>query len=49
MHDLTQNVNPECYGNITQELFKEINEYIDDPMTATSFSSGGAKGLEVKL
>lgn len=41
---LTQNVNPECYGNITQSLFKEINEYIDDPMTATSFSSGGGKG-----
>lgn len=42
---LTQNVTQECYNNITTELFLEINEYIDDTMTATSFSQspGGGK------
>lgn len=41
---LTQNVNQECYNNITQELFQEINKYIDDSMTATSFSHGSGGG-----
>ena len=35
---LTQNVKPEVYKYITDDLMKEITDYIEDPMTATSFS-----------
>jgi hypothetical protein len=35
---LTQNVNPEVYSRLSQENFKQINAYIENPMTATSFS-----------
>ena len=34
---LTQNVKPEVYYLLTTENIKEIQEYIDDPMTATTF------------
>lgn len=45
---LTQNVKPEAYKYISEETMKEITDYIDDPMTATTFSkseSGGTKSL----
>ena len=32
---LTQNVNPEVYNNIPDRVISQINDYIDDPMTAT--------------
>lgn len=35
---LTQNVNPEVYSHLTRENFAQINEYINAPMTATTFS-----------
>ena len=35
---ITQNVNPEVYKRLTNRNIKEINEYIDDLMTATIFS-----------
>lgn len=35
---ITQNVRPEIYEYLTQENLKQINEYIDAPMTATWFS-----------
>ena len=35
---LTQNVNPDLYNYLSQDNFKEINDYIDNPMTATTFS-----------
>lgn len=35
---LTQNVNPITYAGLTQKLVDQINEYINDPMTATWFS-----------
>jgi hypothetical protein len=35
---LTQNVNQEIYKYIPQSTFKEILDYIEDPMTATWFS-----------
>lgn len=35
---ITQNVNPDAYKYLTRENLKEINEYIDAPMTATWFS-----------
>ena len=40
---ITQNVKPEVYQNITDEQINEINRYIDDPMTATTFSEGKPK------
>jgi hypothetical protein len=38
---ITQNVNPIVYLAINQspEVLKEINDYIDDPMTATTFNN----------
>lgn len=33
---ITQNVNPEVYERLTNENVKEINAYINDPMTATT-------------
>lgn len=42
---LTQNVDEDCYKYIPAALFEEINSYIDDDMTATTFSaiSGGGR------
>lgn len=42
---LTPNVNPEVYLHITRANMKEINDYIEAPMTATTFSDNkNAKG-----
>lgn len=42
---LTQNVNPDVYLNIDSKIIEEIKEYIDAPMTATTFSDvNGARG-----
>ena len=35
---LTQNVNPEIYYRLTNEQISEIKEYINAPMTATTFA-----------
>ncbi len=35
---LTQNVDPEVYSRLTADHYKEINAYIEAPMTATFFS-----------
>lgn len=35
---ITQNVNPEVYNFLTSENIEAINNYIDAPMTATTFS-----------
>ena len=35
---ITQNVPEEAYFRITQDIMNEIKNYIDDPMTATTFS-----------
>jgi hypothetical protein len=32
---ITQNVNPEVYSRLTHDNYREINEYIEAPMTAT--------------
>ena len=41
---LTQNVDPEVYNRLSQENFKEINEYIENPMTATKiYEDKGAR------
>ena len=41
---VTQNVKDEVYDYITEEAMKEITDYIDDPMTATTFSKENAAG-----
>lgn len=35
---VTQNVDPEVYRRLTPDNYREINAYIDDPMTATWFN-----------
>ena len=37
---ITQNVNPDLYNRLTEANIREINKYIDNPMTATTFSDG---------
>lgn len=34
---ITQNVNPNTYLALTADLIKQVNDYIDDPMSATRF------------
>lgn len=41
---LTQNVNEKVYNNMSSENIKKIEEYIKDPMTATTFSDSNNKG-----
>lgn len=41
---LTQNVKPDVYQGITYENIKKVNEYISDPMTATTFRNNSRKG-----
>ena len=38
---LTQNVDPLVYSVIPKDEMKRINEYIENPMTATTFSNNG--------
>ena len=38
---ITQNVDPEVYNRLTEENMKEIINYINDPMTATTFKKTG--------
>lgn len=40
---ITQNVDPDAYKYLTNENMDEINQYINAPMTATSFSSKSKK------
>jgi hypothetical protein len=35
---ITQNVDPIAYNFITNDIIKEVNDYIESPMTATTFS-----------
>jgi len=43
---ISQNVDPDIYNYIPEDVLKEINEYIDNPMTATWFADSphGRKG-----
>lgn len=40
---LTQNVDPNVFLFLSNDTVKKINEYISDPMTATTISDYGAK------
>lgn len=44
---ITQNVNPDVYNRLTEQNIKAINEYIDHPMTATTFfdEKGGSREI----
>lgn len=35
---ITQNVNPDIYKFISSDIISQVNEYIEHPMTATTFS-----------
>jgi len=41
---ISQNVDPDVYNYIPEPVWKEINEYIDNPMTATWFNDQNSKG-----
>lgn len=41
---ITQNVNPAVYNNLTASNFQKILEYIEDPMTATTFNDPPGAG-----
>ena len=46
---ITQNVDPEVYNHLTKDNIREINKYIEAPMTATYFSEekGSRGGREI--
>lgn len=41
---ISQNVDPEVYKYIPQNVYEEINAYIGDPMTATTFKEHNKRG-----
>ena len=41
---ITQNVNPIVYNFLTKENIEAIDQYIDAPMTATTFNDNGQEG-----
>ena len=41
---VTQNVDPLVYQCLSYENIKQVNEYINDPMTATTFKKPNKKG-----
>lgn len=41
---ITQNVDPEVYEHLTESNITEINNYINAPMTATTFSNDRGNG-----
>ena len=41
---ITQNVPPEVYYNITDDIVKQVSDYIAAPMTATWFSDNDKAG-----
>lgn len=42
---ITQNVKPDVYAYLTRENIKQINDYIDAPMTAIHFSNEKQGGI----
>ncbi len=41
---ISQNVDPEVYNHLPESVIAEINAYIEDPMTATTFKDNGIHG-----
>jgi hypothetical protein len=46
---ITQNVNPLVYSLINDEHIRKVNEYIDDPMSATTIKKQEGKGAAAKV
>lgn len=46
---ITQNVDPAVYIGLTNKHIKQVNEYIDDSMTATWFNEENKKGGVKKI
>lgn len=46
---ITQNVRPEVYKFITPSIFKEVDNYINDSMTATWFKEDSKKGPKGRI
>lgn len=44
---ITQNVKPEVYRALTNSMIKEVEDYIGDPMTATTFKDDKKGGNKV--
>ena len=46
---ITQNVDPLVYDNVTPEIYRQVDDYIEEPMTATWFNDTqkGPKSREV--
>ena len=42
---ISQNVDPQIYYHLPQEVINEINDYIGDPMTATVFNDRNNKSV----
>ena len=41
---VSKNVDPDVYDHLSRENIEEVMAYIDDPMTATTFSNDGKSG-----
>ena len=37
---INQNIDPNVYNNLSESIFQEVNNYIEDSMTATWFNDG---------
>ena len=46
---ITQNVNPLLFRYISDENIRKINDYMDDPMSATTFRKQEGKGGSAKV
>ena len=46
---ITQNIDPEVYNRLTHSNVNEINKYIDDPMTATTFYGNSQEGRSKEI
>lgn len=46
---ITKNVDPDVYNHLTQANIKQVRDYIDDPMTATTFpkEQGSGRNREI--
>lgn len=36
---ITQNIDPNVYNRVTKEILEEVSRYMEEPMTATTFSN----------
>lgn len=46
---LTSNVKPDVYDHLSPDNIRAINEYIKDPMTATTFSKSNSRGTSREI